>query len=50
MSAPGIDGIQAEILHMPWQTLLNPFLGKFGKQKKMPTEWKSGIIVKIPKK
>ena len=34
---------------MPWQSLLNPFLGKFGKKKKMPTEWKNGIIVNVKK-
>jgi hypothetical protein len=51
--APGTDNIIPEVLKVDIETsvdMLHPLFEKIWQEEKVPTEWKEGIIVKIPKK
>jgi hypothetical protein len=51
--APGMDNICPEMLKLDIETtvnLLHPLLTEIWKEVKFPTDWKEGLIIKIPKK
>ena len=51
--APGIDCITAELLKADVEfsaMKVHQLLGKVWKQEKIPTNWKKGLIIKLPKK
>jgi hypothetical protein len=51
--APGLDNITPEVLSIDVETstdLLYPMFVKIWIEEKLPTDWKKGMIVKLPKK
>ncbi|KAF6205809.1 hypothetical protein GE061_019983 [Apolygus lucorum] len=51
--APGVDGIPPEILKadaMLTAKMIEPLFLEIWKEERIPTEWRKGMIIKLPKK